>query len=134
MKIGDFPTINLPRALVVLVSRERSHLLRLPTTTRSPQNGVGPQGPPQVSIRSRYNGCCPQGMAGRIEVFQRSQSQGEPLGSQQKRKVIPQAHMGVSKNRGTPKSSILICFNRVFHYKPSILGYPHFWKHPYLHL
>ena len=30
-------------------------------------------------------------------------------------------HMGVSKNRGTPKSSI---FNRVFHYKPSILGIP----------
>ncbi len=28
-------------------------------------------------------------------------------------------HMGVSKNRGTPKSSH---FNRVFHYKPSILG------------
>ena len=36
--------------------------------------------------------------------------------------------MGVSKNRGTPKSSH---FNRVFHYKPSILGYPYFWKHPY---
>ena len=26
-----------------------------------------------------------------------------------------------------PKSSI---FNRVFHYKPSILGYPYSWKHP----
>ena len=26
-----------------------------------------------------------------------------------------------------PKSSILI---GVFHYKPSILGYPYFWKHP----
>ena len=23
-------------------------------------------------------------------------------------------------------------FNRVFHYKPSILGYPYFWKHPNL--
>ena len=32
--------------------------------------------------------------------------------------------MGVSKNRGTPKSW-------VFPYKPSILGYPYFWKHPY---
>ena len=33
----------------------------------------------------------------------------------------------VSENRGgPPKSSIL---NRVFHYKPSILGYPYFWKH-----
>ena len=36
-------------------------------------------------------------------------------------------HVDVSKNRGTPKSSH---FNRVFHYKPSILGYPYFWKHP----
>ena len=24
----------------------------------------------------------------------------------------------------------MIHFNRVFHYKPSILGYPYFWKHP----
>ena len=40
-------------------------------------------------------------------------------------------YMGVSKNRGTPKSSH---FNRVFPYKPSILGYLRyldFWKHPY---
>ena len=36
--------------------------------------------------------------------------------------------MDVSENSGTPKSSTL---NRVFHYKPSILGYPYFWKHPY---
>ena len=25
----------------------------------------------------------------------------------------------------------MIHFNRVFHYKPSILGYPYFWKYPY---
>ena len=25
----------------------------------------------------------------------------------------------------------IIHFNRVFHYKPSILGYPYSWKHPY---
>ena len=37
--------------------------------------------------------------------------------------------MDVSENSGTPKSSH---FNRVFHYKPSILGFPYFWKHPYL--
>ena len=36
--------------------------------------------------------------------------------------------MGVSENRGTPKSFF---FDRDFHYKPSILGYPYFWKHPY---
>ena len=40
-------------------------------------------------------------------------------------------YMGVSKNRGTPKSSILI---GIFHYKPSILGYHYFWKHPYIHI
>ena len=38
-----------------------------------------------------------------------------------------QLHVDVSENSGTPKSSIS---NRVFHYKPSILGYPYFWKHP----
>ena len=36
--------------------------------------------------------------------------------------------MGVSENSGTPQ---IIHFNRVFQYKPSILGYPYFWKHPY---
>ena len=30
--------------------------------------------------------------------------------------------MGVSKNRGTPKSSILIGFGTIINYKPSILG------------
>ena len=35
--------------------------------------------------------------------------------------------MGVSKNRCGPQ---IINFNRVFHYKKSILGYPYFWKHP----
>ena len=41
--------------------------------------------------------------------------------------------MGVStkKKRYPPKSSIS---NRVFHYKPSILGYTHFWKHPYTNI
>ena len=38
-------------------------------------------------------------------------------------------YMAVSKNSDTPKSSILI---GVFHYKPSILGYPYFWKHLYI--
>ena len=36
--------------------------------------------------------------------------------------------MDVSKNSGY--SPQIIHFNRVFHYKPSILGYPYFWKHP----
>ena len=34
--------------------------------------------------------------------------------------------MDVSENRGF--SQKIIHFNRVFHYKPSILGYPYFWK------
>ena len=37
----------------------------------------------------------------------------------------------VSENSGTPKSIQIIHFNRVFHYIPSILGYPYFWKPPY---
>ena len=44
---------------------------------------------------------------------------------------VKQRYMGVSKNRGTSKSSILNHFNRVFPFKPSILGYHYFWKHPY---
>ena len=38
-------------------------------------------------------------------------------------------NLGVSKNRWYPQ---IIHFNRVLYYKPSILGYPYFWKHPYL--
>ena len=36
--------------------------------------------------------------------------------------------MDVSENNGTHKSSILIGFSIK---KPSIVGYPHCWKHPY---
>ena len=35
--------------------------------------------------------------------------------------------MGVSKNRGYPE---IIHLTRVFHYKPSILGYPYFLETP----
>ena len=38
--------------------------------------------------------------------------------------------MGVSENRVFSLQTIQ--FHKVFHSKPSILGYPHFWKHPYL--
>ena len=38
--------------------------------------------------------------------------------------------MGVSENGATPKSSILIGVS-IINYKPSILGYQYFWKHPY---
>ena len=36
--------------------------------------------------------------------------------------------MGVSKNRGTPKSSILIGYSIINH---PFWGYPYFWRHPY---
>ena len=53
--------------------------------------------------------------------------------SPQRQTKHPQSHkkyknMGVSKNRGTPKSSILTKFPL---FSPSILGYPYFWKHPH---
>ena len=45
--------------------------------------------------------------------------------------IIPsEGYMGVSKNNG--KTPQIIHFNRVFHYKPSILGSPYFWKHPHM--
>ena len=34
-------------------------------------------------------------------------------------------------NQKYGKTPQIIHFNRIFHYKPSILGYPYFWKHPY---
>ena len=36
---------------------------------------------------------------------------------------------GCFQKKGYPQ---VINFNRIFHYKPSILGYPYFWKHPYI--
>ena len=41
-------------------------------------------------------------------------------------------YMGVSENSGF--SPQIIHFDRVFHYKPSILGYPYFWKHLYVYI
>ena len=38
-------------------------------------------------------------------------------------------YMGVSQNNGTSKSSILIGFSILNH---PVLGYPNFWKHPYI--
>ena len=40
-------------------------------------------------------------------------------------------YMGVSKNRGTPKSSILIGFSIINH---AFWGYHYFWKHPYVYV
>ena len=40
---------------------------------------------------------------------------------------FPETNVDVSENSGL--SPQIIHFNRGFHYKPSILGYPYFWKH-----
>ena len=45
-----------------------------------------------------------------------------------KTNACPLKEMDVSKNSWF--SPQIIHFNRVFHYKPSILGYPYFWKPP----
>ena len=39
--------------------------------------------------------------------------------------IFGNTHMVIYHN------STIIFFFSVFHYKPSILGYPYFWKHPY---
>ena len=44
--------------------------------------------------------------------------------------IRPSKPVGVSKNNGTPQ---IIHLSKVFHYKPSILGYPYLRKHPYVH-
>ena len=55
---------------------------------------------------------------------------GRPRWGQQEREEADDFwYMGMwmfPKDRGPQ----IIHFNRVFHYKPSILGYPYFWKHP----
>ena len=51
------------------------------------------------------------------------------VGWQNNKVYLDLLDMDVSKNRATPKSSH---FNRVFYYKPSILGHPYLWKHPYV--
>ena len=44
--------------------------------------------------------------------------------------IIPGTHLGVSKNNGTPKSSILIGFSIRNH--PFWRFSPYFWKHPFI--
>ena len=58
--------------------------------------------------------------------FSLSEKKQERL-SPQKIQPMEKAKMGVSENSGTPK---IIHFNRVFHYKPSILGVPLFFETP----
>ena len=45
-----------------------------------------------------------------------------------KQPILSWVHVDVSENSGF--SFQIIHFNQVFQYKPSILGYHYFWKHP----
>ena len=47
-----------------------------------------------------------------------------------KEECIECVYMEVSKNRVGPPNHPFV--HRVFHYKPSILGYQYFWKRPYI--
>ena len=53
----------------------------------------------------------------------------------QSKEPTPSASMAIQKKLQGRKYYLsgwypqIIHFNRVFHYKPSILGYPYFWKH-----
>ncbi len=59
----------------------------------------------------------------------------------QRHKILPPSRLRKNKQRRTnniiwvfPKVGgfpQIIHFNRGYHYKPSSLGYPNFWKHPY---
>ena len=55
--------------------------------------------------------------------------------SKQKKKNVQKKRETILQIFVFPKMMVspqIIHFNRVFHYKPSILGYPYFWKHPYI--
>ena len=70
-----------------------------------------------------------------LTIFCRGTSYHEKVGPDQHSGIqtfgsLPWNHLDVSKTRGGPPKSSH--FNRVFHYKPSILGYPYFWKHPFV--
>ena len=43
--------------------------------------------------------------------------------------ILGEIYVDVSKNSGVFPQ--IIHLNRVFPHKPSILGYPYFWKHPF---
>ena len=60
--------------------------------------------------------------------WQKTQDYIDVINNMSAPKVPRSGEMGVSKNGGF--SPQIIHFNKVFHYKPSILGYPFFWKHP----
>ena len=86
-------------------------------TNQNMEGGGGIQSRIQVDCHIKGTYSCKKGPVGREKMVQLSLD------------IIN--HLGVSKNRGgPPESSILIGFS-IINYKPSILGYPYFWKHPF---
>ena len=55
----------------------------------------------------------------RFDEFRTADRRPSKKKSRKQKSLWQQGYVDVSENRGTPKSSH---FNRVFHYKPSILG------------
>ena len=73
----------------------------------------------------RASACCLSGSVGDPLKLWRSCL---PLNVSHRQIHSNMTYMGVEPKIMVPQ---IIHFNRVFHYEPSILGYPYFWKHPY---
>ena len=95
-------------------------LFTLPTKSTSPpfrqsQKSLSPQLRP--SIDQLQGGVGPRGVGDLDHTTRLSCVRFEPL-----------SLFGCFRKYWYPQ---IINLNRVFHYKPSILGYPYFWKHPF---
>ena len=86
----------------------------LPKTNSSPLNICLPQ----TSLPTRH-------FQGRHDSYRECRYHMPRAVRERKRENF---YMGVSKNSGTPKSSILIGFSSINH---PFWGTPNFWKHPY---
>ena len=74
----------------------------------------------EMGGKSRNNVCW------NLEGWYIKETHGSPYDS---KCMVKSWDMGVSKKLWYPQ---IIHFNRVFHYKPSILWYTSVWKHPYI--
>ena len=88
-----------------------------------------------ICLLDRYNGEL-SSFSGGIKWFQKycpqicgKKTVMNPMGSESVKHHPTKQDMGVSKNSGTPKSSIKKLGFPLF--SPSILGHPYFRKHPY---
>ena len=89
------------------------------------------------AYRCRVRPCCPKGPTNKCAPKQERSSKTWSFSFWQNTTrptmcvcVVYIYISGCFRKQGYPQ---IIHFNRVFHYKPSILGYPYFWKHPYIY-